>query len=63
MSGDVRSQAEADRMSQAVRNELLRTPGARCCPFPGCNVITQGGAHGERQHRQVVHQQANWGAT
>lgn len=41
--------------SQAIRNELLSTPGARVCPFDACQVVTQGGEEGEQAHKLHVH--------
>lgn len=47
-------------MGYSPRNEetraiLLGTPGARRCPHPKCEVITQGGLPGLDEHARVVH--------
>lgn len=41
--------------SARIRAELKMTKGAKLCGLGSCQVITQGGAAGLRQHRQVVH--------
>jgi len=46
--------------SARVRDVLLALPGALRCGVGDCQVITQGGAHGLRQHQQVVHFTDEW---
>jgi hypothetical protein len=46
--------------SERVRDELRRTPGSGCCPWPGCSVITQGGTDGERRHQEAAHGISNY---
>jgi hypothetical protein len=48
---DERGRAIAE--SARVRARLMRTPGARCCPF--CAVITQGYGKGLESHVRRIH--------
>ena len=47
--------------SARVRAELLATRGAHLCGTQGCQVITQNGLEGLRQHARVVHGSARSG--
>lgn len=50
----------AESESARIRAELLATRGARLCGLGGCQVITQGGTEGLRQHRLYVHSADEW---
>ena len=50
----------AEAESARIRQELLDTPGTRLCGVKDCQVITQGGPEGLRQHQQVVHFNDQW---
>lgn len=49
-----------DHAAAKIRAALKMTRGARLCGVGGCQVITQGGADGLRQHRQVIHPGDTW---
>ena len=46
--------------SAQIRADLRQLPGARICGINGCQVITQGGDRGLREHRQVCHATDQW---